>query len=219
MTQPLRLFLLNTVLFPGMELPLHVFEERYKQLVSESLADDEPFGVLLIEDGREVGDPTARAVRVGCTARIENAAPIEGGRLMIATRGERRFRIQELHDDRPYQSATVEFPVDEIAAIPDSLLDRATNGLRQISKLRAMVEGTFQQPAAKPLPPGLLADRIATAAAGLVEAVELQPVLEAFDLRKRLEVAVDLLDQVVEAHHEQARDAVAQRYGSAERLN
>lgn len=202
-----------------MELPLHVFEERYKQLVSESLADNEPFGVLLIQDGNEVGDPTAQAYRVGCTARIENAAPIEGGRLMIATRGERRFRVQELHDDRPYQSATVEFPVDEVGDIPDSLLDRATTGLQQISKLRAMVEGTFQRPASDPPHPGRLADRIAIAAAGQVEATELQPVLEAFELRQRLEIAVDLLDRVVEAHHEQAREAIAQRYGGRERLN
>ena len=219
MTDHLRLFLLNTVLFPRMELPLHVFEERYKQLVSESLSDDEPFGVLLIEDGSEVGDLAALAVRVGCTARIENVAPIEGGRLMIATRGERRFRIQELHDDRPYQSATVEFPVDEVGDIPDSLLDRAATGLQQISKLQAMVEGTFQRTVAVPPQPGGLADRIAVAAAGLVEATELQPILEAFELRHRLEIAVDLLDRVVEAHHDQARKSVAQRYGGSERLN
>ena len=215
----LRLFLLNTVLFPRMELPLHVFEERYKQLVAECLAEDEPFGVVLIREGDEVGDVLAEAHRVGCTTRIENAAPVEGGRLMIATRGERRFRILEVHDDQPYRSATVEYPVDEVSEVPDSLLERAAEGYRQIAKLRAMTDGLFQRSVTIPPAPGVLADRIASAATGMVEATELQRVLEAFDDRARLEAAINLLDRIVEGHHERARLAIAQRYGGVERLN
>jgi hypothetical protein len=215
----LRLFLLNTVLFPRMELPLHVFEERYKQLVAECLAENEPFGVVLIKEGNEVGDPLAQAYRVGCSTRIENATPVEGGRLMILTRGEQRFRILDVHDDRPYRSATVEYPVDELSDVPESLLERAAEGYRQIARLRAMAEGVFQRAVTVPPAPAVLADRVATAAAGMVEPAELQRVLEAFDVRSRLEAAVDLLDQVVEGHHEQARQAIAQRYGGIERLN
>lgn len=215
----LRLFLLNTVLFPRMELPLHVFEERYKQLVAECLAEDEPFGVVLIRDGDEVGDPLAEAHRVGCTARIENAARVEGGRLLIATRGEQRFRILEAHDDQPYRSATVEYPVDELSEVPDSLIERAAEGYRQIAKLRAMTEGVFERSVAIPPTPGALADRIASAAAGMVDTAELQEVLEAFDVRARLEAAANLLVRIVEGHHEQARLAIARRYGSIERLN
>lgn len=221
MSERLRLFLLNTVLFPRMELPLHVFEERYKRLVSECLADNAPFGVLLIEAGNEVGDPLAQAYRVGCTTRIENAAPIEGGRLMILTRGERRFRIVDIHDDEPYRSATVEYPVDEVSDIPESLLERAAEGYRQIARLRAMAEGEFKRSLNVPSAPGVLADRIASAAAaaGMVENTDLQHVLEAFDLRQRLEAAADLLDPIVEGHHEQAQTAITERYGGIERLN
>ena len=219
MTSQLRLFLLNTVLFPRMELPLHVFEERYKQLVAECLADNEPFGVLLIEAGNEVGDSLAETARIGCATRIENAAPVEGGRLMILTRGERRFRILETSDESPYRTATVEYPVDEQGDIADSLIERATEGYRQIAKLRAMTEGVFQRSVRIPPRPGDLADQIGSAAAGMVENTERQRILDVFDVRHRLEIAVDLLDPIVEGHHERAQAAIAQRYGGLERLN
>ena len=219
MTTRLPLFLLNTVLFPRMELPLHVFEERYKRLVGDCLTANAPFGVLLITSGGEVGDRDAQSYDVGCTTRIENAAPVEGGRLMILTRGVQRFRILETDDSQPYRSATVEYPVDELSEVPASLVERASEGYRQITRLRAMAEGVFQRSVNVPTEPGVLADRIASAAAGMVEATDLQRVLEAFDVRQRLETAVDLLDPIVEGHHEQARVAIAQRYGGIERLN
>ncbi len=215
----LRLFLLNTVLFPQMKLPLHVFEERYKQLVADCLAADEAFGVLLIREGPEVGNQFTEPYLIGCTTQIESAEPIGNGRLMINTRGERRFRIVELHDDAPYRSATVEYPVDEISEVPESLLERATEGYRQISKLRAITGGLFQRAPAIPKAPGMLADLIACAAGGLVDTIQLQKVLESFDNRERLEAAVDLLDSIVEAHHEHARMAIHKRYGGIERLN
>jgi Lon protease-like protein len=219
MSKRIRLFLLNTVLFPRMELPLHVFEERYKQLVAECLADDQPFGVLLIREGAEVGDRDAETYEVGCTTRIENAAPTEGGRLMILTRGERRFRILETDEAEPYRSATVEYPVDELSEVPEALFERASEGYRQIAKLRAMTEGVFQRDPPVSTAPGVLADRIGAAAAGMVPPSDLQRLLECFDVRERLEAAVDLLDAIVEGHHEQARMAIARRYGGVERLN
>lgn len=215
----LRLFLLHTVLFPGMDLPLNVFEARYRRLVSECLENDEPFGVALIKAGYEVGDDTAEAYPIGCTARIVNAVPSAGGRIMLSTRGEQRFRIVEMRRDDPYPSAEVEFPVDELTEVPESLLERASEGYRQLRKLRLMAEGTFEREITAPSSAGVLADRIAAAAAGLVEPIGLQPVLEAFDVHQRLETAVDLLTPIVEAAHEQAQIAVSRRFGGPERLN
>ena len=54
-TEELRLFPLNTVLFPGVKLPLRIFEERYKLMIGECLEEEAPFGVVLIQDGQEVG--------------------------------------------------------------------------------------------------------------------------------------------------------------------
>lgn len=215
----LRLFLLHTVLLPGMELPLNVFESRYRRLVSECLEAGEPFGVALIREGFEVGDDHAEAYSVGCTARIVNATPSGGGRLMISTRGEQRFRIVERLHDEPYPSATVEYPVDELSDVPESLVERAQQGYLQLRRLRSMAEGGFQREIHPPSNPGTLADRIATAANGVVQPARLQPVLEAFDVHRRLETAVELLTPIVEAAHERAQIEVTRRFGGPERLN
>jgi len=202
-----------------MELPLNVFEARYRRLVSECIESNEPFGVALIRDGYEVGDDRAECYSVGCTARIISATPTGGGRLMISTRGEQRFRILEMLRDQPYPSATVDYPVDQLSDVPESLVERAGEGYRQLSKLRTMAEGSFQREIQPPSNPGALADRIAISADGIVEPARLQPVLEAFDVRRRLETAVELLTPIVEAAHEQAQIAVRRRFGGPERLN
>ena len=68
----LPLFPLNLVLFPGMDLPLHIFEERYKSMIGDCLNQNLPFGVVLIKEGLEVGTP-AEPERIGTSARILHA--------------------------------------------------------------------------------------------------------------------------------------------------
>ena len=88
----LPLFPLNVVLFPGMQLPLHIFEERYKAMIGDCLEREEPFGILLIKEGPEVGGP-AEPFLVGTSARILRADHLEEGRMNILTRGDRRFQV------------------------------------------------------------------------------------------------------------------------------
>ncbi len=112
----LRLFpLQSVVLFPGMELPLVVFEPRYVQLTNECTEADEPFGVLLLRDGREVGDDEANPHDVGTTAHIRSVNPLGQGRFSVAAVGGRRFRVRSLSHDRPYLSADVEYLEDDAA--------------------------------------------------------------------------------------------------------
>ena len=100
----LRLFPLNTVLFPNMRLPLHIFEERYKLMIRECIEEDAPFGVVLIQTGEEVGS-TAAPHQVGTTARIIQVEYLDDGRMNIFTMGERRFRIErEETGDTLYRS-------------------------------------------------------------------------------------------------------------------
>jgi len=117
----LPLFPLNTVLFPGMPLPLHIFEERYKRLVNDCTRDHKPFGVVLIKTGVEVGMP-AEPYPIGTTTLITGVERLPEGRFNIETVGQDRFRILELRDHTPYLSALVEdFPITN----PDTTATRA----------------------------------------------------------------------------------------------
>jgi uncharacterized protein len=115
MSERLPLFPLGTVLFPGMLLPLHIFEERYRTLVRDLLAGPEPrrFGVIAIKKGRETGvDGVSALYEVGCTATLRDAHEHGDGRFDIVTVGTQRFRLAGLDESRPYLQGDVE-PMDE----------------------------------------------------------------------------------------------------------
>ena len=97
----LRLFPLNSVLFPGMRMPLHIFEERYRIMIRECIEEDAPFGVLLIKAGAEVGSG-AVPHEVGTVARIIQVEYLEDGRMNIFTMGDERFRIVAINTTQPY---------------------------------------------------------------------------------------------------------------------
>ncbi len=109
----LALFPLNTVLFPGMPLHLHIFEERYMKMVHRCLATNREFGVVLIHKGFEALGPLAEPYPIGCTARIVRTNPIEEGRLNLIAIGQERFRTLSLdYESAPYLIAKVEpFPL------------------------------------------------------------------------------------------------------------
>ena len=110
------MFPLGTVLFPGALLPLHIFEERYRQLVKDCLADEPEFGVVLIDRGHEVGGGDVRR-EVGTVARILEVAELPDGRYFIQAAGVRRIRVQSWLDDAPYPRADVEEWPDEDASL------------------------------------------------------------------------------------------------------
>ena len=116
----LPLFPLGLVLFPRTPLPLHIFEERYKLMIKESLDSTREFGVVLaMEKG---------IASVGCTTRIERVSrTYDDGRMDIETTGYRRFEIAELNEDRPFLTAAVTFFDDDPdpEPIPDKLIHQA----------------------------------------------------------------------------------------------
>ena len=85
-TGSLPLFPLGSVLFPGMLLPLHVFEPRYRLLLKRAVQNERPFGIVLIKSGAEVGGP-AEPHRIGTTARVVGTTPLPGGRSFVIVRG------------------------------------------------------------------------------------------------------------------------------------
>jgi Lon protease-like protein len=114
-TIEISLFPLNTVLFPGQVLPLHIFEDRYRLMIRQCLAEENPFGVVLIRRGLEIGE-TAEPYMVGTIARIRESTHLPDGTMNIVSVGMERFRIRRLIHDQPYLRGEVEtFPMMESA--------------------------------------------------------------------------------------------------------
>ena len=215
----LRLFPLHTVLFPGMPLPLNVFEPRYLQLVHECTQAGEPFGVALIREGPEVGGP-AVPFEVGTTARIERAEPGLLNASQVLARGEQRFRILALHDDRPYLWADAELLAEQSGDAPPALLEQARGLLDEFDGLRLRSRGEYARSsgsAQHPREPGALADAIAATGAG--SPGDRQRLLETLEPGERLERAVALFEAVLEALRRRAAEAAARRWSELGALN
>ncbi|MBN2146779.1 MAG: LON peptidase substrate-binding domain-containing protein [Anaerolineales bacterium] len=102
------LFPLNLVLFPGTPVHLHIFEERYKQMIAHCRETGAPFGVVLIRQGMEALGSLAEPHLIGCSAQIAHIQPLEEGRMNLVALGEERFRIIRLKRERPYLVGIVE---------------------------------------------------------------------------------------------------------------
>lgn len=116
MTERLPLFPLGTVLYPGLLLPLHIFEERYRQLVRDLLDMPGPrrFGVIAIRKGRETGiDGIPALYEIGCTATLRQAQEHEDGRFDLVTVGTQRFRLASLDHSRPYLQGQVDLLAED----------------------------------------------------------------------------------------------------------
>jgi hypothetical protein len=111
----LPLFPLHTVLCPGIALPLHIFEERYRALVRDCVEASAPFGVVLIRDGREVGGGSISFSAIGTLAEIREAGRYPDGRYDLLVVGTKRFAITDVATDRqPYLVAEATVIDDEI---------------------------------------------------------------------------------------------------------
>jgi Lon protease-like protein len=116
MTDTLPLFPLGTVLFPGMLLPLHIFEDRYKELVRDLLDGPEPrrFGVIAIKKGRETGvEGVSSLYEVGCTATLRETEGNDDGGYEVVAVGTQRFRLDALDESRAYLQGEVEFLAED----------------------------------------------------------------------------------------------------------
>ena len=114
----LSLFPLEVVLFPGQTLPLHIFEERYKEMIGECLENRSEFGVVLVKENA--------ILNVGCTAEITAVTRRhKDGRLDIETMGRRRFEVLFLDQKKAYLRAATQFFEDEAAPAAPDLRRRA----------------------------------------------------------------------------------------------
>ncbi len=128
----LPLFPLSAPLFPGMPLPLHIFEQRYRQLLRDQAMSDPIFGVVLTRTGREVGDQP-EIHDVGTSATLLGMHQHDDGRADIAVRGARRFRVVQTDWSGPYLVGKVEWMTeDEDDDGLDSLADRTRTAMLRL---------------------------------------------------------------------------------------
>jgi len=128
------LFPLQVVVFPRTQLPLHIFEDRYKEMIGKAIEDKTEFGIVLAkEDG---------IVNAGCTVLVEQVVErYPDGRMDIVTRGQRRFEILSLNQEKDYLQGEVSFFDDEdFEATPADLRDQALSHYRALSGLSAARE-------------------------------------------------------------------------------
>lgn len=116
--ESLPLFPLGEVLYPRERLPLHIFEDKYKEMIGRCLERNEVFGVVLFDEGEMAG--------IGCTARVsEVTARYEDGRMDILVKGEQRFRLKEARQEFAYMTADVELLNEPEEPYESDLKERA----------------------------------------------------------------------------------------------
>ena len=121
MSHTLPLFPLGTVLYPGLLLPLHIFEQRYRQLIRDLLDGPEPrcFGVIAIRRGRETGvDGISSLHEIGCTATVRQIQEHDDGRFDLVTVGTQRFQLAGLDHSKPYLQGEVDLLAEDTGDEP-----------------------------------------------------------------------------------------------------
>ena len=204
----LSLFPLNVVLFPGMPLPLHIFEERYKAMIGDCVEREEPFGIVLIKEGREAGDP-AEPFRVGTAARIQHVERLPEGRMNIMTQGEQRFELVEIVQQAPHLVGMVKYLQEEPGEEAGPVVAEVNEGYETFLRGLAALAGGWKAQAEAPQDPVELSFAVATSLAASIDLPRdtKQELLEAPTARERLERLVPL----VKRGNEMLAEAVAKR--------
>ncbi|MBS1724867.1 MAG: LON peptidase substrate-binding domain-containing protein [Armatimonadetes bacterium] len=198
--EEMALFPLNTVLFPYAQLQIHVFEDRYRELIRHCTQNDQPFGVVLIRSGEEVGGHV-EPYMVGTVVRIVSIHTFEDGKMDVRVQGERRFRVRKFDESRSYMVGMVE-PVIELE-IEDTPKAEALV-LRSREYVQAYIENYFARFDVKvakiKLPSDPTALSFVVANFLQIENLEKQKLLETTDTLERLGEMIPILEQhMVEA--------------------
>ncbi|MFN8534041.1 MAG: LON peptidase substrate-binding domain-containing protein [Dehalococcoidia bacterium] len=142
----LPLFPLNSVLYPGGQIALHIFEPRYRQMIGRCIEQNLPFGVVLIREGNEVGEP-ATPYDVGTVASINKHTKKADGKYDLTALGLERFRVLTMLQERPYLVGRVQLEPDLISPT-EELDERATDARMMfdlyVERLREMSNGKLE---------------------------------------------------------------------------
>jgi Lon protease-like protein len=199
-TSHISLFPLNTILVPGLVLPLHIFEPRYRLMVQELLEipdeEEREFGVVAIRDGHDVSTLGIDALHpIGISAVMREVTPSEGGRYDIVTTGARRFTVKALDTSSPLLSADVEWLPEPVPAESAELSLLTESTLSEFAAYRAALSGELNSNVSifEELPKDPVVVGYLLTAAILLPTDERQALLGAETAESRLELVRTLL--------------------------
>lgn len=189
----------NVVLFPGVFLPLHIFEPRYRQLVADAAVGDRLIGMSLLRPGWEADYAGRPAVyEIGCAGVLTHVEPLDDGRYNIVLKGVQKFRMVAESPDRPYRVATVEPILDVIA---DAQRESLKDGRHQLElQLAPLLERSERR-----LPSNLSDEEVVNALSQYLELelVERQALLECAGPVARCALLLELLQmKAMTARHQ-----------------
>ena len=208
--QILPLFPLNTVLFPGSSLPLQIFEDRYKQMLQDCLDGDSRFGVVLIQEGTEVGGQ-AVPYSTGTVAEIIQVTEVQGGRFLVSCVGRQRFRIQRVTQQTPYLAASVELLAEETdAGVTSELTESVRQAVSTHVVLASGLSGGWVRDVPTPSDPVALSYFVA--AALQTDLIRKQAILDEPTVSARLRSELDLLSQSAKELRRMVRRELTQRF-------
>jgi len=183
------LFPLGVVLLPAMVLPLHIFEERYKIMIGECLEQDREFGIVY-SDQKEIR-------KKGCTAKIVQVLRrYDDGRMDILTRGEKRFLIEEIFDDKAYLQARVAYFDDAVEEKSEELATLVNVGIELLQELDSLTGKRTDYSAVSKLDPKTISFLLAYN--DEFTPAEKQEFLAMTSTRQRIIESADALRQMVE---------------------
>ena len=195
------MFPLNAVVFPGVVVPLHIFEDRYRALVRDLLADPEPaghvFGIVAIREGYEVGDHGVQSsYRVGTLVQLTRHERYDDGRFDIEVVGRQRLRLMSMETGGEYFRGEVELLTDEEADEATPIAVTAALGVYE--EYRALVGALRgEDPIAGDLPQDPEYLSYTLAASSLLPMPERQRLLEADSAAERLLLLAGILREEV----------------------
>jgi Lon protease-like protein len=185
----------NVVLFPNVFLPLHIFEQRYRQMIEDAISGDRIIGMVLLKPGWE-GEYEGRPAvfPVGCAGLITHADRLDDGRFNIVLRGLEKFRIAAEDEGRPYRMARVE-TIIELSGDAERLSIQ-----RQRRRLEALIVPALSGAGAEARMPASMPDEEVVHALAQyleLEPLERQALLERDGLLQRSESLIELLEMKV----------------------
>lgn len=197
------MFPLQSVLFPGGVVALHIFEPRYRVMIADCLSGDRTFGVVLISRGSEVGGGDQR-VAIGTEARVDEASPFTDGRWAVIASGLRRIAVESWLADAPYPLATVRALPGNAASVDQVAIDKASSVVRRARALLSelgqdlAVDGPMTADASGADPEMSVWQLCTSAPLGPMDR---QRLLEIDDSTERVSVLTELSLQVIEDLH------------------